>query len=41
MYGQQKEETKVQGQARKKSKFVERIRQIHLKVQEQLEKSQE
>jgi hypothetical protein len=41
VYGKQKDEARIQGDEHKESTFVEKIRQIHLRVQEQLEKSQQ
>jgi hypothetical protein len=41
IYGQQREEAKLQGEEQKESTFVDKIRQIHLRVQEQLKKSQQ
>jgi hypothetical protein len=41
VYGQQKDEAELQGDEKKASTFVDKIRKIHLKVQEQLERSQQ
>jgi hypothetical protein len=40
VYGKKKDEARIQGDEHKARTFMEKIRQIHLRVQEQLEKSQ-